>query len=71
MLEGIGYVSIDYFVNEVMDSTPAAAPIINFLLKNGFAYGVYLLEREKMNWPFETETPLTMETFKVGLTFTF
>ncbi len=71
ILEDLGSHSIDYFVEDVLDSSPAAAPIVSFLLKNAYSYGWYLLKKEKMNWPFETEAPLTYETFKVGVTFTF
>lgn len=61
----------DEFVNEIMKSSPAAAPFISFLLKSGISYGFYKLKQENMNWPFKTEAPLTYETFKVGMTFTF
>lgn len=70
-LEGMGYWALDKFTKEIMDRVPAAGPIMNFILKNGFAYGFYLLKKDKMNWPFDTETPLTYETFKVGVTLTF
>lgn len=59
------------FIDEIADSSPYAAPIVNFLLKNGFSYAFYSLKKEKMNWPFETEAPLTYEMFKIGVTFTF
>jgi hypothetical protein len=54
-----------------MDSSPVAGPIMNFLLKGGYSYAFYKLKSEKMNWPFNTETPLTYETIKFGLTFSF
>lgn len=71
IIEAAGIWALDEFVDEIMDRSPAAGPIVNFLLKNGFTYGFYLLKKENMNWPFETEAPLTYETFKVGMTFTF
>ncbi|MCU7492169.1 MAG: hypothetical protein ACM3UR_02315 [Bacteroidota bacterium] len=61
----------DMFAGEVMDSSPAAGPIINFLLKSGVSYAVYQLRREKMNWPFNSAEPLTYDTWKIGMTFTF
>ncbi len=70
-IETIGHGMIDYFVNEIIDSTPEAAPIVNFLLHNGLSYAFYSLKRDNMNWPFQTETPLTYETVKLGMTFTF
>lgn len=62
---------VDMFAGEVMDSSPAAGPIVNFLLKSGVSYAVYQLRREKMNWPFKSAEPLTYDTWKVGMTFTF
>ena len=71
IIETAGLEALDKFVDEVIDSSPFAGPIINFLLKNGYSYAFYLLKKEKMNWPFNTEAPLTYETFKIGVTFTF
>lgn len=71
LIELVGTGALDAFVREIMDSSPAAGPIVNFVLKNGFSYALYQLRREKMNWPFETAAPLTYDTWKVGLTFTF
>ncbi|GBD89899.1 hypothetical protein BMS3Abin04_00612 [bacterium BMS3Abin04] len=70
-LESFSLVVADYFVEEVMNSSPAAGPIVNFFLKNGLSYAFYQLKRDKMNWPFASAAPLTYETFKIGLKFTF
>ncbi len=69
--EAIGYGLVDKFVDNILKSTPSAAPIVNFILKNGIAYGMYELRKEKMNFPFGGESPLMANTFKVGLTFNF
>lgn len=71
IVRAIGMGSIDYFVGEVLDSTPEAAPVVNFLLKNGFSYAFHVLQRENMNFPFDTAPALTYETYKIGVTFTF
>jgi hypothetical protein len=71
VIESAGLNAIDNFVDEVLDSSPTAGPIVNFVLKNAYNYAFYLLKKEKMNWPFNSETPLTYETFKFGVTFTF
>jgi len=70
-IEMAGLRALDKFIDEVIDTSPVAGPIVNFLLKNGYNYAFYSLKKEKMNWPFNTETPLTYETFKFGVTFTF
>ncbi len=71
LIEGAAQGLLDAFINEIKDNTPAATPIINFLLKNGLAYGIYELRKSDMNWPFNTEEALTMDSFKIGLTFVF
>jgi hypothetical protein len=63
--------ALDNFVDEIIDRSPLAGPIVNFVLKNAYSYAFYTLRKEDMNWPFDSETPLTYETFKVGFSFTF
>lgn len=70
-IEAGGYSLIDNFVDKIFERSSPAAPIVNFILKNGYSYGFYLLKKENVNWPFKTETPLTYETFKFGVTFLF
>jgi hypothetical protein len=62
---------LDEFIDEVGESSPFAAPIVNFVLKNALSYGIYELRTEKMNWPFNSAPPLTYDQFKFGLTFMF
>ncbi|MDP2364340.1 MAG: hypothetical protein Q8M94_11310 [Ignavibacteria bacterium] len=62
---------LDGFIHEVFESSPAAGPIVNFLLKNALAYGLYELRQEKMNWPFNSEAPISYDQFKFGVTVVF
>lgn len=62
---------LDGFINEIFHSTPAAGPIVNFVLKNALAYGIYELRQDKMNWPFNSEAPIAYDQFKFGMTFVF
>jgi len=71
VIEGAAQGLLDTFINEVFKSSPAAGPIVNFVLKNALAYGIYELRRDKMNWPFSSEAPLAFDQFKVGVTFIF
>jgi hypothetical protein len=71
VIEQSGYAALGEFVEEIMDRVPAAGPIMNVLLRGGYQYAFYLLKKEKMNWPFETEAPLSYEQFKFGITLTF
>ena len=71
LIETAGQVAVDKFVDEIMDSTPCAGPIVSFVLKNALAYGAYELRMQKMNWPFKSEPPLSYDQFKVGINFVF
>lgn len=62
---------LDSFINEVFKSSPAAGPVVNFLLKNALAYSLYELRQDKMNWPFPSEPPIAYDQFKFGMTFVF
>jgi len=62
---------LNHFIDEVADSSPYAGPIVDFVLRNGLSYAFFALKKDNMNWPFATEAPLTYETFKFGITFTF
>jgi hypothetical protein len=71
IIEAAGQSMIDGFVHAIYKSSPFAAPIVSFILKNGLSYGLYELRREKMNWPFESAEPLLFDTYKVGVKFIF
>jgi hypothetical protein len=62
---------VDHFIKEVLSSSPVAAPIVNFVLKSGVAYGFAELRKEHMNVPFGGEDPLMQATYKFGMTFNF
>jgi len=71
IIEVAGQAMLDEFIDKIVDSTPMAAPVISFLLKNGLSYGIYELRKEKMNWPFNTAAPILTDSYKVGITFIF
>ncbi|MHB1688058.1 MAG: hypothetical protein ACYCVH_11875 [Ignavibacteriaceae bacterium] len=71
VVEIAGQWALDRFVNEIMDSSPYAGPVVNFVLKNALSYGMYELRKDKMNWPFDSAAPLTYDQFKAGVTFVF
>ncbi len=71
VIEAAGQIAVDNFVNEIMDFSPYAVPVVNFVLKNALSYGVYELRHEKMNWPFKSAAPLSYDQFKFGVTFVF
>ncbi len=69
MQAGMGIVSV--FSEDIVKSSPVLGPILYFVLKNGIGYAFYTGLQDRMNWPFESETPLTMETFKLGASIKF
>lgn len=71
IIEAGGQLALDNFIEEIMDSSPYAAPVMSFLLKNALSYGIYQLRQSKMNWPFNTVAPLAHDQFKAGITLSF
>ncbi len=71
LIEAAGQGLVDSFVRNVLSSTPAAAPVVSFLLKNGLSFAMYELRKEKMNWPFDSASPVMVDTYRVGVTFIF
>lgn len=71
VLELIANFSLDSFINEILEVAPSIVPVVNFILKNALNYGIYELRQKEMNWPFESESPLSYDQFKFGLTFVF
>ena len=62
---------LDVFIKEVFKSSPAAGPIVFFVLKGALGYGLYELRKGEMNWPFPSAPPIAMDNLKFGMTFTF
>jgi hypothetical protein len=62
---------LQFFSEQIIDTSPVIGPILHFLLKTGASLGYYLALREDMAWPFGYETPLTVESFKLGAALTF
>ncbi len=63
--------AVSHFAEDIVDRSSVMGPIMYALIHNGMAYVVYLGVKEKMNWPFNSETPMTHESFKVGITLSF
>ncbi|MCX6139269.1 MAG: hypothetical protein NTX15_00280 [Candidatus Kapabacteria bacterium] len=70
-IEGIADAAATYLAREIGKSSPAAMPIMYFLLKNGVAAGFKALRMNQMNWPFTTVAPLNIYTWNVGVAVHF
>jgi hypothetical protein len=69
---------IQFYVAEFGAQLAAAAvqsetlsPILYFIIRNGIQFGVSELRRNAMNWPFQGQAPLTVDTYKISLSWTF
>jgi hypothetical protein len=71
LIRDAGTAAITVFSEDILDRTAFLGPIIYFVLKNGLTYAFYNAMRYNMNWPFETEAPLTFVNYKLGVTLTF
>jgi hypothetical protein len=63
---------LGWFLYSIKKSSPMAAPVVSFVLKNAYSYAYYkLLRSNDMNWPISTAQPFVFEQFKVNLSFAF
>ncbi len=71
-IELLSQTGIDFLTEGVIiKAMPSVTPILYFLMKNGLSYFFYTLKQEKMNWPFDTKTPVTMESLKFDIKINF
>ena len=63
--------ALQFFSEQIVDTSPVIGPALHFLLKSAVSYGYYMALREDMAWPFDYERPLTVESFKLGAAITF
>ena len=66
-----GLNAVSVFSEDIIRSSKLLGPVMYFVLKNGLAYVFYTQLQDKMNWPFDSETPLTIEALKIGASITF
>jgi|GEM_PF-6372348 len=66
-----GYLSLEKFDKWAISNSPILGSIFDAVLMSGYNYLFYSFQKEKMNWPFETEAPLTNEGLTFGLSIKF
>ena len=71
LIQSFGYAAISLYAEKIVNTSPIFGPLMYFVLKNGLAMVFFNQMRENMNWPFETETPLTYVQYKIGASITF
>jgi hypothetical protein len=62
---------VTMFADDIVDKSPVLGPLLYFGLRNGLSWVFYQQLKNEMNWPFVGEAPLTMETFKLGVSLGF
>jgi hypothetical protein len=67
----IGLGAVSNFTDDIIESSPLAGPVFYFLLRNGLSYAYYQGVSNRMNWPFSSETPMMIATYKFGISYTF
>ena len=71
VIEGVADGLAGLFVSAVGKSSPAALPIMHFILRNGVAMGFKALRMNQMNWPFTSAAPINIMTYSLGVNITF
>lgn len=71
IVEGVGSIAISWFSGKVLKASPTWGPIVHFVLTNAYSYGYNQLRKKNMCWPFDTDTPLMYDNFKVGVSLSF
>ncbi|MDR0927674.1 MAG: hypothetical protein LBO69_07915 [Ignavibacteria bacterium] len=68
---GLADFVVGSFTRHIKYSSPYVYPAVNFVLKSALNWGFTELQRKNMNWPFNTASPVMLESFNVGLQFEF
>jgi hypothetical protein len=71
LIEGVADGLASALIKSFGSSSTSSLPVMNFILRNAIAYGFKELRRDKMNWPFDTVSPLNVTSWNVGLSVTF
>ncbi len=62
---------LSIFTNKIKKTSPELYPIVKFVFDTGLSYGFYELRKKDMNWPMQTASPLLIDSYKIGLSYTF
>jgi hypothetical protein len=62
---------VSLFSESIVKSSPIFGPIMYMVLQNAITFAWYYGLKNQQYLPFSSETPFTMETFKLGASITF
>lgn len=71
ILEETGKGLVDGFIAHVMNTSPDAVPIVNFLLKGAISYVFSEIKRDQAFWPFDSPAPYYNDSFGLGVNIIF
>ena len=71
LIQQIGLSVTANFGAELMNTMPFFGPFVYWVLNNGLSLLYVSQMRENMNWPFDSEAPLTFLTAKIGVQIIF
>jgi hypothetical protein len=64
-------IAISTFSEDIVSSSEILGPVLYFILRNGLAYAFFAAMKDKMHWPFPSESPLAVESFRVSAMIIF
>ena len=71
VLSRVGYGLLSHFSEDFVNKRPVFGPVFNFILKSAYLYGYYVLRKNDMYWPFQSEAPLRYEIINIGVSIVF
>jgi hypothetical protein len=70
-LQSLSTSLVNLFSESIIKASPIFGPLIYLVLQNAITFAWYYAMKSEQYWPISSETPFTMETFKIGASITF
>lgn len=70
-LQSMSVSLVTLFSESIIKASPIFGPLIYLFLQNAVTFAWYYAMKSEIYWPISSETPYTMETFKIGASITF
>jgi hypothetical protein len=64
-------IALSTFSEDIVNSSEVLGPVLYFVLRNGLAYAFFAAMKDKGNWPFPSEQPLAVESFRLSAMIAF
>ncbi len=62
-------IAAGYMIDAVFGKFPMLLPWAHFFIKNAINFTLYALRRNQMHFPLASEAPMSVQSFKVGVSF--